>query len=201
MGKYDEYEYKMLLTKKEYDNIRTWVEANYISLMRSFVQVNYYYDTPDFRFQKAGTTIRVRQAGDTLKGTIKKHMEGDAVFHSKEKTFSAADLPGSIAYKNEITVLQGVLVTERIEVPLRKQLCLMLDRSSYLGHTDYEVELEFSRGGREIARNFAEELFDSVCRKPRRSKSERFFQALHSRDTDFSLTNEISIGRRSQRGI
>ncbi|MBS5842858.1 MAG: CYTH domain-containing protein [Clostridiales bacterium] len=197
MGKHDEYEYKMLLTKEEYDNIRTWAETNYISLMRSFVQVNYYYDTPDFRFQKVGTTIRVRQAGDTLKGTIKKHMEGGDVFHSKEKTFSTADLPRSIAYKNEIAVLQGVLVTERIEISLRKKLCLMLDRSSYLGRADYEVELEFTRGGREIAQKFAEELFHSIRRKPQYSKSERFFHALRSRDTEFSLANGISFGRRS----
>jgi uncharacterized protein YjbK len=73
----------------------------------------------------------------------------------------------------------------------------MLDRSSYLGRADYEVELEFTRGGREIAQKFAEELFHSIRRKPQYSKSERFFHALRSRDTEFSLANGISFGRRS----
>lgn len=178
MGKHDEYEYKMILTEEEYETVRQWAEANYFTVMRSFVQLNYYYDTPSFFFRERGTTLRVRQSGASLKGTVKTHAEGGAACRSKEKAFPAARLPLQIAYKNEIANLQGVLVTERIEIPLRKKLFLMLDRSSYLGRIDYELELEFPRGGRNMAEQFAEELSRTIREKPRVSKSERFFRAL-----------------------
>lgn len=177
MGKNDEYEYKMMLTEEEYETVRQWAETNYYTVMRNFVQLNYYYDTPSFFFREQGMTLRVRQAGGALKGTLKKHGVGGTALRSREKSFSAARLPQRISYQNEIAVLQGVLVTERIEIPLRKTLFLMLDRSSYLGRTDHELELEFPRGGRKLAEQFMEELSRTIRSKPRVSKSERFFRA------------------------
>lgn len=107
MGKHDEYEYKMLLTKEEYDNIRTWAETNYISLMRSFVQVNYYYDTPDFRFQKVGTTIRVRQAGDTLRVRSKSIWREETYFIAKRKRFPLPICQGESHTKMKLPFYKG----------------------------------------------------------------------------------------------
>lgn len=178
MGKQDEYEYKLLLTEAEYNTVCRWAEENYYAVMHRFVQLNYYYDTPSFSFRGRGITIRVRQHGAGLKGTVKTHgVDGD-LRHSREQEFAVRTLPGSIVQGTETALLQGVLITERTEIPLRKHFTLMLDRSSYLGRVDYELELEFPRGSRKQAAQFIEELLRAIRGGPCCSKSERFFQAL-----------------------
>lgn len=178
----NEFEYKALLTEVEYDRIRDWAESCYYNVMRKILQINYYYDTPDFFFNRQGITVRIRQKDGMLKGTVKDHSAGKNELHSKEIDFPAKHLPQSILYQNQRLILHGQFVTERIDIPLQKKVHLMIDRSHYMGQTDFEAELEFSPSRRKVAETFAEELFRTVVPKERQSKSERFYRSLQGKD-------------------
>lgn len=84
--------------------------------------------------------------------------------------------------------LQGELVTERV-VLFKDKVCeIVLDRNSYLGIVDYELEIEYLEGRESSADRMFDEIAKSVVlfenlsgdmeisRMHGKSKSERFFE-------------------------
>jgi len=148
-----EIEFKNLLSEQEYLSLFT----HYASTKQPIWQANDYFDTPDFELRKKGAALRIREKKQGLVLTLKQpHEEGllethvtlsaneaedlfkYGLIHSDEMNhqLKSFDLQGSLEHL-------GRLETERIETVLPEGL-LVLDKSRYLGHTDYELEFEVS---------------------------------------------------------
>ncbi|WP_410501570.1 CYTH domain-containing protein [Exiguobacterium acetylicum] len=148
-----EIEFKNLLSEQEYLSLFT----HYASTKQPIWQANDYFDTPDFELRKKGSALRIREKKQglvlTLKqpyeeGLLETHVtlsanEAEDLFkygliHSDEMNhqLKSFDLQGSLEHL-------GRLETERIETVLPEGL-LVLDKSRYLGYTDYELEFEVS---------------------------------------------------------
>lgn len=182
----DEFEYKRLLTGKQYRFLVSWAQSDYV--IQQVLLVNYYYDTPSMDLNSQGITIRFCQIGEKLKGTIKRHQMNGNGMQSNEESFRVDQLPRTIEYNNKQLSLQGQLVTERIAIPFDKQIELFLDCDYYLGLIDYEFDLEFIYEKQETADLLMKDidLFMQEIDHPlknaiyttKRSKSEKFFSAL-----------------------
>ena len=141
-----EYEKKVLITENEYDAIvNTWCNG-----IKPKIQINYYFDTDDLYMNKKGITCRIRAKDGKYKTTVKNHntvrndcsMEIDLCEQNKldTKFFDALGL-----------CHQGELVTERI-VMYKDSFCeMVIDRNTYLGHTDFEIEVEYSEDCEQVA--------------------------------------------------
>lgn len=148
-----EIEFKNLLSEQEYLSLFT----HYASTKQPIWQANDYFDTPDFELRKKGAALRIREKKQGLVLTLKQpHEEGllethitlsaneaedlfkYGLIHSDEMNhqLKSFDLQGSLEHL-------GRLETERVETVLPEGL-LVLDKSRYLGHTDYELEFEVS---------------------------------------------------------
>lgn len=138
----EEREYKWLLKKEAYERLREVVRSAGFGVTAHSVQINYYYDTNRFYYSRRGTTVRIRQKGGRLTGTVKHHMQSTDGL-SQETPFPVSTLPGRIHFSGRTLPLQGQLATERSETLLSSGIVLCLDRNQYLGREDYELELEY----------------------------------------------------------
>lgn len=173
-----EKEYKCLVNKSEYEHIRLVCES-YFDFIKQLTQINYYYDTVENLFNKAKTTVRVRQKEDQLKLQVKKHsLSKENMFVSEEYNSEISNITPTINMFNfnEPLVLKGVLVTNRTVYSFGINSMICLDVNMYLGDCDYEVELEFSDEdlglAKKILNNFG--LKDGISK----CKSARFFERL-----------------------
>ena len=62
-----EFEKKIIIHPTEYIKLFNSIDG------KTFVQINHYYDTDDFDFNKKGVTCRIREKGNEYKATIKRH--------------------------------------------------------------------------------------------------------------------------------
>ncbi len=141
-----EYEKKVLITENEYDAIvNTWCNG-----IKPKIQINYYFDTDDLYMNKKGITCRIRAKDGKYKTTVKNHntaqkdcsTEIDLCEQNKldTKFFDALGL-----------CHQGELVTERI-VMYKDSFCeMVIDRNTYLGFTDFEIEVEYREDSEQVA--------------------------------------------------
>lgn len=141
-------------------------EAEFIALVQTFpdahhlCQQNTYFDTADEQLKKAHCALRLRKflKDGTGEWTLKRknelgHLEinfsltKEACAKAEQK--GLATLPACI--KKELNPLEIVfkdlketacLKTERWEKKLNNNTEIMLDKSSYYGYTDYELEME-----------------------------------------------------------
>lgn len=146
-----EIEFKNLLSAEEYDRLLD----SYADGSAIVWQANDYFDTPSFEIRSKGAALRVREKKDglvlTLKepsgdGLLETHVnltasEAEDLFkygliHSEQMNaqLERFDLTGPLEHL-------GRLETERFEKQLADGL-LVLDKSHYLGVTDYELEFE-----------------------------------------------------------
>lgn len=192
----EEREYKWLLTQTAYEEIGRLLAGADPALVMRAVQVNHYYDTADWRFNRSGVTVRVRQKNGYLKGTIKRHVRGTADGLSLERPFAVAGLPGRITLDGHRLLLQGQLVTERQSVPLAPGIRLCLDRNHYLGVTDHELELEYADGYNTAIDQWKAKVSRYMHEQGRqaptqgvghRSKSARFFAAKAAQQQDMTI--------------
>lgn len=180
-----EYEKKILLTSQEYEEM----VMPLCGRLRPVVHTNYYFDTDDFSMNNKGLTFRIRGKNGRFKATIKNHntraddcsIEEDLV----EKTTFDPDIFNVLGLR-----YQGQLITERIVIHKDVFCKAVLDRNTYLGHTDFELEVEYAKGRENIAlgliENIAEDLLSSYTiadkkefldrAKHSKSKSQRFFE-------------------------
>lgn len=151
-----EIEFKSLLSMAEYDQLkRLFTHVNPVR------QTNHYLDSPDFKLRKKKLALRIRtfdhDAEMTLKvpqevGNIEYNIdlsleEAQQLLCEKSITCGHTDLSeicelleARDIQLDEITLI-GSLTTIRYEQKLAIGLCA-LDKNDYLGHTDYELELE-----------------------------------------------------------
>lgn len=174
-----EREYKRLLTPDEHRLLLRCLSLPTFAAQERLLQVNYYYDMPDGSLNRRGVTVRIRQAGDRLQGTVKRHRYADGVMHSLEEDFPVTRLPVRLSCGGQLLVLRGQLVTERRRVRLDRGVELMLDENFYLGRRDFELELEFTEPKR--ARSWMrglDALLGGAGQATPLSKSQRVFAAL-----------------------
>lgn len=132
-----EHERKILLSKDEY----SYLLKKFGQDKPIIKQINYYFDTNDLAMNNQNITCRIRLKDGKYQGTIKQHFpETD---HSTE---TEIDIRNGV-YDNTFTdmglILQGELVTERCVILKNPNIEVVLDKNVYLGHTDYELEIEY----------------------------------------------------------
>lgn len=182
-----ERELKILLKEKEYD-----VLAKLCEDIPSETLKNYYYDTDDFFMNRRGITCRIREKNGRFKTTVKNHY-ADSLNCSIEEDLCMGTELNSNVFEAFGLHLRGELVTSRI-IAHKDDLCeVVIDRNMYLGHTDYEIEAEYSDRNEDIALKYLKIIALYLYEKnvissvetflarigQSQSKSARFFEKLH----------------------
>lgn len=186
-----EFEKKLLLTKDEYDYLMEHL-GNESPLIQKPVttQINYYFDTDDFSMNRQNTTCRIRLKDGKYKAIMKRHSTGED--RSTETEMEIYDGLESNAFTKMGLKLQGELITKRCIVFKDANCEAVLDKNEYLGHTDYELEIEYASGhekdAQAILKIFRDMLTQRKCflihkegiadppKVP--SKSNRFFERM-----------------------
>ena len=138
-----ELEKKLLLSKEEYETLMKHFSHADTTIPKPMIQqINYYYDTDDLLMNRQNITCRIRWKDGKHQGTIKRHFP-----HSDQSTETDVEVyDGNIenAFINMGLSLKGELHTERCTV-LKDTACeVVLDKNKYLGHEDYELEIEYA---------------------------------------------------------
>lgn len=184
-----EIEFKNLLSESEFKAL-----LNRFAVAESdlFYQANHYYDTSDYKLKSRSSALRIREKSGTFELTLKEPTEDNIGLLETNQTLNS--LPSSLDEITEGAVINrisaasislselktfGTLATYRTEFPYKSGL-LVLDKSEYLGVTDYEIEFEvpeFNQGAIEF-----KELLEDVGIEVRETKNKvrRFHEALMS---------------------
>lgn len=180
-----EYEKKAMLTGNEYIAL-VMMMCKYAPVVP---QTNYYFDTEDYSMNQKGITYRIRAKEGIFKTTVKIHCTDNPDCSMEEELAVQTEFKLNAFDKLGLRY-QGELLTERI-VMYRNSFCKMvLDRNSYLGKTDFELEVEYLDGYEDEAlrllQNIAEALVTAyMINDPEEfmirvgksgSKSGRFFE-------------------------
>lgn len=182
-----EYEKKIMLTADEYLSI-LMLMCKYVPMQ---TQTNYYFDNDDLSMNKKGITCRIRAKDGKYKATVKNHntehpdcsIEVDLV----EKTEFDPRIFNVLGLHH-----QGELVTDRVVMHKDSTCEMVLDRNVYLGHMDFELEVEYTKESEHRAKNFIENIAESLVAVEQIkdvgtflnrvgqgvSKSQRFFERL-----------------------
>ncbi len=174
-----EFEKKLMLTENQYKCIREALGKN----KELIIQKNHYFDTPDYAMSKKGVTYRIRFKNGVYEATIKNHMTTKKDC-SIEETISRKEYFDMDEFLFMKLCYHGDLITERLILYKDSDFEIVLDRNTYLGITDYELEIEYAETYSEEANlllkeiiellksnNLSLNIYDSICK----SKSERFF--------------------------
>lgn len=189
-----EIEFKNLLNENEYSTLYD----TFFKRVPGQSLVNYYIDTPDLELRSNTLLLRVRKddgkqimtlKAPTVKGVLEFNEEVDYDLDSR-KDVAQAEVPDLIAdelKKRHIGIdelkIYGSLETERHETEYEGGL-LVLDKSSYLGSTDFEIEYEVSdydKGETIFNRLMADH---NISRRGEVTKSERFYRVLRKEKDD-----------------
>ena len=146
-----ENEFKIMLTSGQYEEIHEMYSECWD---RELEQVNYYYDTPELEMSDRHITVRVRKINDDYFLQVKLPAEsaGNGAVSRVElekrltglpKTISGADLTELSGFQAPEVFLLGELTTRR-SVRLLDGAEIDLDKSTYFGRTDYELEVEYT---------------------------------------------------------
>ncbi len=179
-----EYESKIWLTEEEYKDF-----LSFFSTGKRTVHTNFYYDTDQLELNQKGITYRIRKRKNQYIATIKKHRMGDRTC-SEEISRAVADELDCSLFGDPTVELKGSLTTERYELRMDEDLQFVLDRNIYLGHTDYEIEIEYPQDKKDYGMLFAQHVacylasvFSEIPVEQYlkrigigKSKSERFFE-------------------------
>lgn len=183
MNLQNELEYKFLLTKNDFMWLSLYAEKKF-PLVSDCVQVNYYYDTKDCKYNKQNETIRIRQIGKSLILQYKKHNKSqNNLCKSEEISQDTNIVPCKISFLNskDIVSLKGDLITERKVYSFEKGIYIAFDINYYLGVCDYELEIEFEYSEKETAIQLMKKLSLKSSR-PIDNKSTRFLKRLNRLD-------------------
>ncbi|MDL2212289.1 CYTH domain-containing protein [Erysipelotrichaceae bacterium OttesenSCG-928-M19] len=180
-----EIEYKQLLTKQEYEIIEHDLVIKDSQIIE---QENFYFETPLFSLKKQGQAIRIRVLNNEFELCRKTQRENDIleenIFIDKQIFLAICQQPNLINdyFDNVATDLRllGSMKTKRIEYHYQNGL-ICLDKSVYLGQTDYEIEYEaadYSSEGsfKDFLNNYGIEYQRSL-----KSKIARFSETLEKR--------------------
>lgn len=184
-----EIEFKNLLERDEYNNLA----AHYMSNLEPIKQVNYYFETNDFRLKQQGAALRIREKTDAYVATLKQPVENgllethDTLTKEQFKAWCQDEITLGENIRQQLNTLgikeadiryKGQLTTYRYERQDR-DIILVLDHSEYNGMIDYELEVEAS------SLEQGESYFHNLLRQfniPKRhtpNKIARFFQSVN----------------------
>lgn len=143
-----ETELKALLTEKQYQTLLTMFDYS-----KKVTQTNSYYISPDNALKAHGITFRIRTIGNAHTVQIKKHIKNQAGLQiSEESEFKIDDIPSEFS-EDEVYLYTGLKTTASLigELTTLRMSCMFcdgveicLDKSTYLGKTDYEIEIEYT---------------------------------------------------------
>ncbi|KMK77304.1 CYTH domain-containing protein [Alkalihalobacillus pseudalcaliphilus] len=153
MTKEIEIESKSMLSLNDYHQL-----INHFQLhqQQGFLQQNHYFETKDMQLKVHHCALRVRKKNEQYTLTLKQpQKEGlletnqiitgsDLVTFQTTGTLPSGEVQQQLqdsALHTDTFIYLGCLETERHELTYEQGL-LCLDKSSYLGKTDYEVEFE-----------------------------------------------------------
>ena len=147
-----ELEKKLLLTQREYEILCDAL----LSHGKIILQYNHYYDTTDLSGNKNGITYRIREKDGLFLATLKSHQKNTDASHEKSAIVkSKKDIS---FFENPDLKYQGTMQTQRLFLPLTDSIELALDKNIYLGHCDYELEIEYTEGLEAEALSYLENL-------------------------------------------
>jgi uncharacterized protein YjbK len=139
------------------------------------VQINFYYDTPDFKYRTSGVTVRIRQkeSGKWLQ-TKQKNYYGEN--KNRETSQEVDSIPKQLEFDGDVLYLMGELITDRTRYVLKSGIHVDLDINFYCGITDYELEIELPESGADgNAMSEIEQLVSGMARSEC-GKITRFFR-------------------------
>lgn len=184
-----EIEFKNLLLLDEYNKIT----KNHFQDEIPTSQTNYYIDNDFLDLVNHRLMLRIRTKNDSQVMTLKVPEKKNVIMEysgevdldlSQDSHIDESLIPETISTKlRELNIdmsnfkIQGSLITERLEKPYRSGL-LVLDKSYYLGQTDYELEFEApdTASGQADINHILTEY--GIVRREETVKSARFYQVL-----------------------
>lgn len=183
-----EIEFKNILTKEEYERIRTHLSFP----SRGEKQTNYYFETQDLLLKQHRAALRIREKNKNYKLTLKEPanqglLETHDILTKKEANqwlkgypVSKPHIAKQLGHMNipiNDLVYYGSLTTIRLEYT-DGNLTYVLDDSHYNNHKDYELEIEAPSYdvGLEAFNLLLETLSIPTRKTP--NKIERFFSTL-----------------------
>lgn len=144
-----ETELKSMLDENQYNILKDMFPWNNVK-----EQINSYYIAPDNILKKHGITFRVRTIGNEHVIQIKKHLGKHDALQIAEETnievefvpekFSEDEVYAFTGIKTTVSLIGG-LTTLRHSYMFCDGVEICLDKSTYLGCTDYEIEIEYTK--------------------------------------------------------
>ena len=176
-----ELEFKVLTTAEEFHRCRALLQARTGGQGDGYVQVNYYFDTPDFAMADGHSMLRVRSKKNSLRLQYKnKRKRLGSMLLCEEREAKLKKLPKTVNPSDYFEdapavscALLGNLVTHRTDFVFPNAV-VSLDESQYFGKTDYEIEIE---GEEEAITLLAEWLAPQGESKKGNGKFSRFLKA------------------------
>src|SRR5699024_10025259 len=183
-----EIEYKTLLTKQEYN---TLLQALNFPI-KGIQQRNYYFETKNFTLKSYHSALRIREKKGHYTLTLKEpHKEGilethDDLSKTEFMQWTNGQPKATMNVSAQLEHLQvsvqdlyyfGSLTTERREF-IDNKITFVLDKSSYNGIVDYELEIEApsQAAGIKVFHDTLQHY--SVQKQEPITKIERFFSSL-----------------------
>ena len=164
-----EYEKKIMLTADEYLSIFVMMCEN----TPIETQTNYYFDNDDLSMNEKGITCRIRAKHGKYKATVKnhntKHSDCSIEVDLLEKTEFDPQIFNALGLHH-----QGELVTDRVVVHKDSACKMVLDRNVYLGHTDFELEVEYSKESEYRAQTLIENIGECLVVTEQLTSSDEF---------------------------
>lgn len=186
-----EIEYKTLLTRQEYDRLQQALNFPHTAVK----QVNYYFETAQFTLKEQHSALRIREKNGHYVLTLKEpHEKGILETHDHltkvefEHWMNGQPVPKEHVTKQlmllDVPLAEllyfGALATER-RTFTDNGISYVLDKSSYNGVIDYELEIEApsAEAGEKAFQQIIEQY--PVTKQQSITKIERFFTSLPAR--------------------
>ncbi len=154
-----ENEFKLMLTEQQYTKLYSMYGWD-----KEYTQINYYFDTPSLELITSHVTCRVRYVGGAyyLQMKLPNGAEHSRI-ELEQKLGDALPFKLTAEELNELSGRDDMPDARRIgelrtlrSVKYFKGAEIDLDKSSYFGKTDYELEIEFT--DESAARELLQEL-------------------------------------------
>lgn len=160
-----EFEKKALLSKEEYELLakRFCRSPGASCALPSVEQTNYYFDTDDYAMNRRNITCRIRRKNGSYQGTMKLHEASGE--RSTELEVTVRSGISDNAFIDLGLKLQGTLTTHRCVLQKEPYCEVILDRNTYLGTSDYELEIEYQPAAEKEAQTIYRELLDLLPRR------------------------------------
>ncbi len=195
MSKEMEIEFKSLLTEEEYLQLLQFYKLPQDELK---MQTNIYFDTPNGLLRQLKQGLRIRLLPNTIEFTLKVPQHNNYTYleitdnlvtfdHTQplleQLNQSTSEVLNYLVKENipiESLKETGRLSTIRGESHLNPDTLLVLDKSSYYGVVDFEIEMEVTNG--EEGRQFFHDFLDQhqLDYRPAPKKIARMFERKNS---------------------